>query len=248
LPLDTGYKRDILILIQGEIIMTKINIWMVGGAVRDEIMGVKPNDVDFSVEADSFESMVEYVESIGRIVENRPQFGTVKAVVNHAAYDYVWARIEGPYSDSRHPDWTRAGSIHDDLARRDFTMNAIAQGEDGEYYDPFGGIRDISNRTIRCVGSVSDRMAEDPIRLLRAARFSVTKGFVIDGSIEWMFDDPDMTSRVVATVSEDRIRVEVRKMFEFDTVASIAFFGAHPVFSEAIFGSGIWLRATTESR
>jgi tRNA nucleotidyltransferase (CCA-adding enzyme) len=226
-----------------------INIWTVGGCVRDEIMGVKPNDIDFSVEADSFEEMVAYIESIGKIFLSTPDYGTVRARVGKETNDYVFCRKEGPYSDGRHPDWTVAGTIWDDLYRRDFTMNAIAKSVNGDIYDPFYGIQDIQNRIIRSVGDAHDKIWMDAIRLMRAARFSITKGFSIQSEIRDMFYDTSIINRMVETVSADRIRGEAGKMFAYDTIASIQFFAEYPKMSQAVFGSGErWLKVTNEQR
>jgi tRNA nucleotidyltransferase (CCA-adding enzyme) len=227
-----------------------IKIWKCGGCVRDEIIGAKSKDIDYSVEADSFEAMEQYIIAQGgKIFLSTPEFATIRAIVNGEAADYVWARKEGPYSDGRHPDWTEPGTILDDLTRRDFTMNAIAKDAEGNYYDPFSGIQDIEAGVIRCVGSAYDKMTADSLRIIRAARFSITKGFEIDAAITDIMNDAYMTSRIPATVSTDRIRDEIGKMFRASTVASIAFFGAHPHFAEAVFGSGeVWMKATTENK
>jgi tRNA nucleotidyltransferase (CCA-adding enzyme) len=230
-------------------------IYQVGGCVRDAIIGVRSNDIDYVVDCDSYAEMREYVQ--GRIdveggtifpIENAERFLTIRARVGREVADYVVARRDGAYSDGRRPDEVSIGGIMDDLARRDFTMNAIAMDVDGNYFDPFMGIADIEARIIRCVGDTYERMAEDLLRIIRAARFAITKGFDIDPEISALFDNEYWMDRLVRSVSQDRIRAEVAKMFTHDTVASIAFFGAHPVMAQACFSGGIWLRPTSESR
>lgn len=232
-----------------------IGIWQVGGCVRDRIIGIPSKDIDYSVEvqADSVEEgyaiMRAYIVSIGgHIFVESPEHVTIRARVGREAADYVLCRRDGEYGDGRRPDEVFIGSLMDDLSRRDFTMNAIAMAADGEMIDPFGGVADIEAGVIRCVGSTQDRMQEDYLRLLRAARFSITKGFRIDSEIEDMFDSEEITSRLRDSISQDRIRDEVAKMFRSDSIAAIAFFGQHPSMAQACFSGGIWFIPTSEKR
>src|SRR5258706_480133 len=226
-----------------------IKIYRVGGAVRDSIMGLKSKDIDYSVEAESFDAMRDYIVSIGgQIFLETPNFLTIRARVGRESADYVLARKDNDYSDGRRPDSVEPGTLYDDLARRDFTMNAIAIDSQGYYIDPFYGIIDIGQRIIRCVGKAEDRISEDWLRLLRAARFSITKDMKIDSTITKFFDDNYATSHLAKSVSEERIREETSKMIQADTRVSIKFFGQYPKMSYACFGGGIWLKPTTEER
>jgi tRNA nucleotidyltransferase/poly(A) polymerase len=228
-----------------------VRVYAVGGSIRDEILGVPNKDFDFSVEAGSFDIMRDYIKSIGgEIFLETPEFVTIRARVGKIAADYVLCRKDGTYSDGRRPDNVTIGTIYDDLARRDFTINAIAKDENGNYLDPFGGIADINRKLIRCVGNTYDRISEDYLRLLRAARFSITKGFSISSEIEVLFVDTNILNHIIYTVSQDRIREELGKMFAYNTLESIHFFGMHYLFSMACFGknSNIWLKPTNEKR
>ena len=229
--------------------MTIRGIYQVGGCVRDAIIGVPSKDIDYVVDCDSFAEMRDYIVSIGGVIfQEREEYVTIRARVGREAADYVVARQDGSYSDGRRPDSVEIGGIMDDLARRDFTMNAIAMSADGEFIDPFDGIGDIERRIIRCVGDTYSRMTEDLLRMVRAARFSITKGFDIDAEIVSLFEDAAWTARLGEKVSQDRIRDEVTKMFKADTIAAIEFFGRYPLMAQACFGGGIWLIPTSEKK
>lgn len=147
-----------------------MKIYQVGGSVRDKFLDIKSNDIDFAVEANSYDIMYKYLEKNYIIVFENKKFFTVKVRgKNGLYYDFVLCRKENSYSDGRHPDLVKMGTIIDDLARRDFTMNAIAIDDQGTIIDPFGGQDDIANKVIRCVGS-TDRLLEDSLRLIRAIR------------------------------------------------------------------------------
>jgi tRNA nucleotidyltransferase (CCA-adding enzyme) len=135
--------------------------------------------------------------------------------------DFVLARKEGDYSDGRRPDRVEAGTLEDDLARRDFTMNAIAKDSHGRLIDPFDGRRDIADRVIRAVGNARDRIVgEDALRGLRALRFAVQKGFTIDHEVAKVLRSVEFR-RALRSVSTERQREELEKMFKVDTIHSL---------------------------
>jgi tRNA nucleotidyltransferase (CCA-adding enzyme) len=197
--------------------------YQVGGSVRDEILGVKSKDIDYCVVAPSYEAMrTAIVERGGTIFLETPQYLTIRAKVPKlGACDYVLARKEGAYSDGRHPDKVEPGTLYDDLARRDFTINAIAKGEAGGYIDYFGGIDDINNKLIRCVGNPLTRFEEDYLRIFRALRFSICKGMMIgvDTCLAIIATLRDVD--IVEKISIERIYEELRKMFAHDTMGAI---------------------------
>lgn len=192
-----------------------IKMYKVGGCVRDAIMGLPSKDIDYAVEAKSFKHMQEHLLSIG--VEpyvEKEEFLIVKGKWKGEHADFVLCRQDGFYSDGRRPDNVAIGTIYDDLARRDFTINAIAEHADTkEYLDPHNGIADIKKRTIRCVGS-AQRLAEDSLRILRALRFSITKNFVISPETEEGIYE---YYPLLKNVSRERIREELNKMFSHST-------------------------------
>lgn len=157
-------------------------IYEVGGSVRDSLLNIPHKDHDYAVECDSFETMKEYIlnEKFTICVE-KPEYGHIKAIKDKKVVDFTLCREDGYYSDNRRPDSIKVCNIYSDLNRRDFTINAIAINvENGEVLDPHGGETDLENKIIRCVGKTEDRMYEDPLRFLRALRFSVTKDMEID--------------------------------------------------------------------
>lgn len=191
-----------------------VKLYKVGGCVRDEILGLKSKDIDYAVTASSYEEMKNYLISLeANIFLEKPEYLTIRAKVKGEDADFVLCRKDGAYSDGRRPDSVEMGTIEDDLARRDFTMNAIAIDEDGKYIDPFNGIQDIKNSVIKCVGS-TERLLEDSLRMLRALRFLITKKFSIHRDISnviWT------DYQLLKNISRERIYEELNKMFAHDT-------------------------------
>lgn len=215
----------------------KPKYYLVGGAVRDKLLGVKCKDLDYAVEAESFEAMVEDVKLRGgEIFLSRPEYLTIRAKIpgHTIAADYVLCRRESFYSDGRRPDSVSIGTIEDDLARRDFTVNAIAETEDGVIVDPFGGQEDLEKRVLRCVGEANERFSEDYLRIVRAFRFAITKGFNLDGDIVRALITPSMIEKL-EFLSKERIYEELRKAFEYDTMATLNLFDQFTYFKYTIF-------------
>lgn len=227
-----------------------IELYRVGGCVRDEIVGVKPHDIDYAVIADSFEDMEHWLAEKGAMVwQSRPQFGSIRAKLNGVNADFTLARSEGFYSDGRHPDEVQVGSLYDDLSRRDLTINAIAKRErDGVIIDPFKGRDDIEARVIRAVGDPVDRISEDALRALRAIRFSITLGFRIEPDLDWAIRTQRTAHAISETVSTERIREELDKMFRFDQSASFDAMFKYPSIFGAAIDKGIWWKPTTEEK
>jgi len=211
-----------------------IKIYKVGGAVRDEILGVKSKDIDYAVEAPSWEDMKEYISAQGKIYLETPQYFTIRAKLPELGdADFVLCRKDGEYTDGRRPDKVEMGTIYDDLARRDFTMNAIAiDTYTEELLDPFNGMEDINEKVIRCVGSAKKRITEDSLRMLRAIRFAVTKGFKIDSDIDWILKKDYY---LLKNVSEDRVREELGKAFKHDTLRTLMFLNEYKPLTNFIF-------------
>jgi tRNA nucleotidyltransferase (CCA-adding enzyme) len=241
-----------------------VKIFEVGGSIRDDALGVQTNDRDFvAVCSTGWKGLVQWAaENLDRIFLTTPEFFTIRGIKNKEIFDIVLARKDGAYSDGRHPDEVEPGTLDDDLARRDFTMNAIARCvETGELFDPFGGFSDIENGLIRCVGDSSDRIREDVLRIVRAMRFSVTKErMFIDGDLTRMLRENmlvrtgEAISDLLGSVSRERIREELLKMFSFDTFRAARFIFAHdrvhPEIILALFGeeNDIWLKPTMEKK
>lgn len=139
-------------------------------------------------------------------------------------------------------------NIIDDLARRDFTINAIAKTFSGEYIDPFNGINDLKIKRLKTVGKAIDRFNEDPLRIIRAIRFAITLDLIMDEEIIEILKCNGMVDKL-RVISVDRIRQELHKMFTYDTIKSINFISQylHIDVQEIIF-SQIWLKPTTENK
>lgn len=156
--------------------------WLVGGAVRDSIMGRAPHDWGIATNA----RPDAVVGLFDRVIETGIKHGTVSVILGGEPFEVTTFRGDGAYSDGRRPDSvTFLDTIEQDLARRDFTMNAIAFDPlSGVYCDPYGGRDDIAAGLIRAVGEPEARFREDGLRMLRAARFSTTLDFAIDVATE----------------------------------------------------------------
>jgi tRNA nucleotidyltransferase (CCA-adding enzyme) len=219
--------------------------FQVGGCVRDKLLGRESKDIDFSVEAESFDAMRQAILDRGcKIFLESPQFFTIRARdPKFGAVDFVLCRKDGEYIDGRRPESVEMGSLHDDLSRRDFTMNAIAEDEDGNLIDPFVGQDAIDRRIIRCVGWVEDRFGEDGLRILRALRFSVVLGFALDGDIHRFLLNATV-HKYLAGVSVERVREELNKMFKANTLESLCLLEKYPKVRDAIFQGDLKLMST----
>jgi tRNA nucleotidyltransferase (CCA-adding enzyme) len=202
-----------------------IKYYKVGGYVRDKLLGVTSKDVDFAVEAPSYTAMRDsIVQRGGEIFLEKPEYLTIRAKVpTLGAADFVLCRKDGAYSDGRRPDSVEVGTIYDDLARRDFTCNAIAEDENGKLLDPHCGVNHIHCGVLKCVGKTEDRMREDPLRLLRAMRFHITKGFTFSDELFFQFSNDALLKSLILTVSSERIREELLRCFSFSTIKTLSF-------------------------
>ncbi len=213
--------------------------YLVGGAVRDKLMGIASNDRDYSVEAGSYLAMRQAIlDRGGQIFVENPEFLTIRAKLPvHGACDYVLCRKEANYSDGRRPDKVEIGDLFDDLARRDFTMNAIAEDENGKLIDPHDGQADIQAGMIHCVGSADKRFGEDYLRMLRAIRFAVTKNMGLSDDI---FVSIRKHGNKIADVSVERVREELLKSFKHDTLRTLEFLNTFDL--DAVLFDGLGLR------
>ena len=168
---------------------------IIGGCVRDSIMGIEPHDWDIATSAQPEEIMECFKEY--NIMTAGLKHGTVTVIIDHVPYEITTYRVDGEYSDHRRPDSVSFTSdLAEDILRRDFTINAMAY--DGEkIIDLHNGMRDLWTGTIRCVGNANDRIREDPLRIMRAIRFAARFGFVIERKTEKaMFNNCDMLKMI----------------------------------------------------
>ena len=186
--------------------------FVVGGCVRDALRGVDPHDWDVATSATPDE-----IQKVFRHSLYLNRFGTVVVRQGDHEIEVTTYRIEADYADHRHPTAVAfTDSLHEDLSRRDFTMNAMAwrpglEGKPGELVDPFGGQRDLEARVVRAVGEPRERFAEDALRMLRAVRFATRLGFVIDPRTADAIRDSAALAR---NLSGERIQQEITKMLE----------------------------------
>ena len=182
--------------------------YLVGGCVRDLLRGVAPHDWDICTSARPEETEACFAGR--RIIETGLKHGTVTVLEGGEPYEVTTYRTEGPYSDSRRPDYVRfVPELEADLARRDFTINAIAMDLGGELCDPFGGADDIKAGLIRCVGEPAQRFQEDGLRVMRALRFAAVLGCEIEEkTAQAIHENRAMLDRVAA----ERINVELCKL------------------------------------
>lgn len=259
-------------------IPSDVNMYLVGGAVRDYFMNTPCNDYDFTVTAKSYDEMLNVLLDAGfNVFLETPQYFTIRAQFPECVKtyknkmltaDFVLSRKDGIYKDNRHPEKVEMGTIIDDLRRRDFTMNAIAiDVRTNEIIDPFGGYNDIKyNKIIKCVGKYTDRLEEDALRILRAIRFFIKFKLImnLDSPLRnLIFNYKPFTRKYVLTeqenniinnlkdISIERILTELTKMFEDDTKIAVNVLSwTDDKIQEIMYGkdSPIWFMPTTKKK
>ena len=182
--------------------------YAVGGCVRDALLGIEPHDWDICTSA--LPAQMQQVFRGLHTVETGLKHGTLTVVVNHVPYEITTFRVDGAYTDHRHPDTVSfVDNIAEDLSRRDFTVNAMAWSPNAGLVDLFGGRDDLAAGVIRCVGEPALRFDEDALRILRALRFASIYDFTIDPAT-------DAAARKLAPslagVAGERIREELLKL------------------------------------
>ena len=182
--------------------------YVVGGCVRDSLLGRAPKDWDICTDA-----LPEEMQRVFRdqhVIETGLKHGTLTVMYDHEPYEVTTFRVDGEYTDHRHPDAVRfVKNVVDDLARRDFTVNAMAWNPQSGLVDAFGGQEDLRAGVIRCVGEADRRFGEDALRIMRALRFASVYGFDIEAETAAAVHRLKDTLRDVAA---ERIRVELAKL------------------------------------
>lgn len=180
--------------------------YAVGGCVRDSILGVTPKDWDITTSATPLETKALFK----RTIDTGIQHGTVTVMINGEGYEVTTYRVDGKYTDGRHPqEVTFTASLVEDLKRRDFTINAMAYNEEHGVVDCFGGTEDLERGIIRCVGDAKERFSEDALRMLRAVRFSGVLGF--DICEDTLAAIKEMAA-AITKISRERIQAELDKL------------------------------------
>lgn len=197
--------------------------YAVGGCVRDCIMGETPKDWDITTSAKPME-----VKSIFRkTIDTGLQHGTVTVRKGGESYEVTTYRIDGDYSDGRHPDSVEFTSdLKEDLKRRDFTINAMAYNPKNGIIDEFGGIEDLERKVIKCVGVAHERFTEDALRILRAVRFAARFGFEIDDETLKAMEE---LAPNLELISKERIQAELDKLLV----------SSHPEMFRILYETGI---------
>lgn len=198
-------------LIMKELKKHNYDSWVVGGAVRDSLRGITPADYDIATNA-----LPKQVQSIfSKTIPTGIKHGTVTVMIKNEPVEVTTLRIDGEYSDNRRPnDISFTADIEQDLARRDFTINAMAYNEDEGLVDPFNGQQDLQLGLIRCVGNATERFSEDALRLLRAVRFAtVIEGSIENNTLEAIKEHSDS----LVNVSRERIAIEMIKILTANT-------------------------------
>lgn len=237
----------------------------VGGKVRDELLGLQSKDIDyvavpsveFIKEISSVDEMFEILEASLRnqgfeIFLVTPNCYTIRARfpvehVHSGVADFVMARKEIGYIEGTRTPIIKPGSLYDDLERRDFTLNAMAKDVDGNIIDYFNGMEDLENKILRTPLDTKTTFDDDPLRILRAIRFSITKGFEIPADMWHEIYHYEYDTKMFV-VSTERIREELLKCFKHNTIETLERLRQFPHLTKYIFKDNkLWLKPTFES-
>ena len=209
--MEEGMDMELRIPEKAEIILHTLEeagyeAYVVGGCVRDSILGRSPDDWDITTSAKPEEVKALF----RRTVDTGLIHGTVTVMLDKEGFEVTTYRVDGEYEDGRHPkEVSFTASLEEDLKRRDFTINAMAYNPKRGLVDLFGGVQDMENRIIRCVGNPLERFTEDALRILRAVRFSAQLGFSIEGET---LKAISVLAPNLKYVSAERIQVELLKL------------------------------------
>jgi tRNA nucleotidyltransferase/poly(A) polymerase len=240
------------------------SLFEVGGKVRDEILGLKSKDVDYvavpnetllrdyTEASDMFQVLSDYLTAEKfEIFLETPGCFTIRARFPEGhkyegVADFVMARKEVGYIQGTRTPIIKPGTLFDDLERRDFTLNALAKGEDGQIIDFFNGREDLKNKILRTPLPCEVTFDDDSLRILRAVRFSITKGFKMSSEIHFAIHQYDYDDKM-GVVSAERIREELLRCFKYDTLATIEMLNKYFRLRDYIFTrTKLWLKPTFE--
>lgn len=235
-------------------------IFKVGGCVRDKLLGVDTNDIDFTFVLDNLDWTVESGFQIMtdwmtvndfEIFLSTPECFTIRAKFpkehQYAGMvaDFVMARKEVGYVEGTRRPILKLGTLEDDLVRRDFTVNAMAEDENGNVIDLFNGKLDLQGMVLVTPLAPKVTFEDDPLRIIRAIRFSITKGFSLR-YLDYFIYNFDYKGKM-GVVSIERIREELLKCFKHDTLKTLEILNTFPSLRDYIFDNNIlWLKPTFE--
>lgn len=202
--------------------------YAVGGCVRDQLLGLTPQDYDLCTAATPSE--IRRVFAPAPLVLAGEKHGTVGVITENGVVEITTFRAEGDYQDSRHPEWVRFVShIEEDLCRRDFTINAMAYSPSQGFADPFGGRADLRNRILRTVGDPNARFQEDALRILRGVRFSIRYGLTPEAQT---MSAMAALSPLLDNLARERVFDELCKLLPLASTEDLLRFA--PILGEAI--------------
>ena len=202
--------------------------YAVGGCVRDALLGLIPNDYDLCT--DALPAEIRKIFGDGSLVLAGEKHGTIGVVTDNGVVEITTFRTEGDYTDSRHPGWVKfVKSIEGDLARRDFTVNAMAYSPARGLVDPFGGQQDLQQGILRAVGDATERFQEDALRILRGVRFSVRFQLAPEASTaKAMLSQANL----LGNIAKERIFEELCKLLPLVTAEQLLLYG--PILCQVI--------------
>ena len=186
--------------------------YIVGGCVRDSILGLEPKDWDITTNAKP-DNLIKIFKDF-KVIPTGLKHGTITIMINNIGYEVTTYRVDGEYEDNRHPNNVKfVNTLKEDLSRRDFTINAMAYNEKDGLIDYHNGLNDLNNKLIKTVGNSLERFKEDALRMLRAIRFSAKYGFKLDNNIRFAIK---YYNYLLNEISKERIRDEFNKILEFN--------------------------------
>ncbi len=202
--------------------------YAVGGCVRDSLLGIEPKDYDMCTDATP--EQMKKIFSDQRLISNGEKHGTIGVVRSGNVTEITTFRSEGAYRDNRHPDWVKfEKDVKMDLARRDFTVNAMAYSPATGIIDPWGGREDLKNKVLRTVRDPKERFTEDPLRILRGVRFAVTYALTPEPETEQAMTE---LAPLMDTLARERVFEELRKLLPVITAQDLMRYA--PVLTRAI--------------
>ena len=243
--------------------MSLFTFYEVGGKIRDEILGLQSKDVDYvAVPSDGLLEKYKTAHEMFVVLEtfllsnkfeiflSTPDCFTIRAKFpkDHkyqGVADFVMARKEIGYVEGTRTPIVLPGTLRDDLERRDFTVNAMAKSENGEIIDLFDGMKDLEKMVLSTPLPTKQTFDDDPLRIIRAIRFAITKGFSLK-HIDYYINNYDYENKM-KVVSTDRIREELHKCFKHDTMDTLDTLNDYPSLKRYIFENKLmWLKPTNE--
>jgi poly(A) polymerase len=245
----------------------KYDIYEVGGKIRDEILGLRSNDVDYSVvirqDYDSMEAayddFIKQIESEGfDVKKEHPDTLTVRALfpkdhIHSGVADFVIARREVDYPIGSRTPICELGTLLNDLERRDFTVNAIAKDINGKLIDPFGGINHLGQMILDTPGEPVKSFTDDPLRIIRAMRFCITKGFTLSDRVRFAICELGIQG-LEEKVHSDRIAIEINKCLRHNSYKTLKYFHYFtstldfPLMEMVFSNTDLWLTISNKKR